>query len=326
MNRRTISREHWRSVFHNIPRLLFDMRQSRSLRELYGFLYFNSPYRLPRARFPVRVTVEPTNRCNFRCTHCHRYSANADRPPGEMDFDLYCRIVAELSEHPGTLLKIGGWGEPSLHARFSEMMSRSLEAGVRTVVYTNGTIFDRLTTAETLALRQTTFVLSVDGYDAEQYGAIRIGGDYARLRDNIAQLFEHRNVQKQRFPVIVVQHVVFPHDTSRQLERFRHSWTAISDMVDYCVYNPLVPAGADVQHDFFRRCKRVRRELSILYDGAVPVCGPQSKYGEHEEIGNVAHASIADIWNGPALTKVRASHHKRDLESMPFCQSCIYFR
>lgn len=326
MNRHDISREYRRSVLHNIPRLVFDVWTSRSLRELYGFMYFNFPYGLRQAGFPVRVTVEVTNRCNLRCTHCHRYAANKHRAAGAMKLGLFRKIVDELARHRGTILKIGGWGEPALHKNFGEMLSQCVDADVRTVVYTNGTVFERLTSKEILELKQTTIVVSVDGHDRDEYNAIRVGGNYDRLRERMAQLYRQKKEGNSRFPVLVVQHVVFPNDTARHIEDFRRSWTADSDMVDFCVYNPFVEAGTPVENVFRRRCKRIKRELSILYDGRVPVCGPQSKYSEGGEVGNVATGSIAEIWNGPRLAEVRAAHLTRDLHSMPLCKSCIYFR
>jgi MoaA/NifB/PqqE/SkfB family radical SAM enzyme len=224
------------------------------------------------------------------------------------------------------MLKIGGWGEPALHSDFGEMMSHCLDVGVRTVVYTNGTIFERLTNSEILELKQATIVFSVDGHNGDEYNTIRVGGNYDRLRESIARLYELKKKGNSRFPILVVQHVVFPNDTSREIAAFRRSWITKSDMVDFCIYNPFVPAGTLVENAFRRRCKRVKRELSILYDGVVPVCGPQSKYSECGEVGNVVEGSIAEIWNGHGLAEVRAAHQTRDLDSMPLCKSCIYFR
>jgi MoaA/NifB/PqqE/SkfB family radical SAM enzyme len=239
---------------------------------------------------------------------------------------MFSDIVGEIGENRGTILKVGGWGEPSVHEDFGDMMSHCLDGQVRTYVFTNGMILSRMAHGDILELEQTTIVISVDGYDAEQYESIRIGGDYRELRENITVLFNRRKASMRRFPKIVVQHVVFPGDTSHQLEGFRRSWAGVTDMVDFCVYNPLVPAGTPVHQAFPRTCKRVRRELSVLYDGSVPVCGPQSKHGGYTEVGSVTTESIGEIWNGSKLTQLRHAHTVRELDSVPFCKSCIYFR
>jgi len=194
------------------------------------------------------------------------------------------------------------------------------------MVFTNGTILERMTHSELLALEHTTIVVSVDGYDRDDYAAIRVGGDYDRLRENIKLLYEHRNANEERFPVIVVQHVVFPGDTSRQLAGFRRNWSHITDMVDFCIYNPLIAPSEPVEQTFLRRCKRIRREFSVMYDGTVPVCGPQSKHGGHDKVGNVSEQSISEMWNGHRMNTVRSCHDNRDLGSEPFCKSCVYFR
>ncbi len=39
-----IKDEHLRSVYHNVPRILFEFFQAHSLKEKYLFFYFNEPY------------------------------------------------------------------------------------------------------------------------------------------------------------------------------------------------------------------------------------------------------------------------------------------
>jgi MoaA/NifB/PqqE/SkfB family radical SAM enzyme len=322
-----IKDEHLKSVYHNIPRIFFDLFQAQSLKEKYLFFYFNVPYLFPTEKFPAKITIEFNNYCNFQCTHCHRYVVNENRLEGELDFDLFKNIITELSKHPATILKIGGWGEPVLHPKFKEMMVYCSERNVRTYLFTNGTIFKKFTSTELMNFSSTILVISMDGFDQESYEKIRVGGNYHELRKEIEEFYHYRNMKKKYFPKIVVQRVVFPHEKYKEIEQFRKYWILRTDVVDFCVFNPIEKILAkSANNRSIRRCKRIRRELSIMYDGKVPVCGPQTKYSDCEYVGDVNRDSIYDIWNSPRMIKVRDLLAKKNFDMLPKCMNCIYFR
>lgn len=319
--------EHLRSVFHNIPRIFFELFQAKSIKEKYLFFYFNLPYLFPKEKFPPKITLEFTNYCNFQCTHCHRYIVNKKRPAGELDVGLFKRIIDELSDYPATILKIGGWGEPAMHPNFKEMLKYSADKKIRTFIFTNGTIFKTHSFSDLLDLTKTVIVISVDGHDQDSYELIRVGGNYQELRNKIKKFYQFRNKNKRKFPKIVVQRVVFPSEKYKELEHYRKLWNSCTDVVDFCVFNPLekVISNSD-NNNSHKRCKRIRRELSILYDGSIPVCGPQTKFTDCEYIGDIRKEPLYDIWNNKRMTQIRELLNKKKFLTLARCRKCIYFR
>jgi len=301
--------------------------QTRSPKEKYLFFYFNLPYAFPQEKFPSKITLELNNYCNFQCTHCHRYVANENRPPGELTFDLFSKIIAEIREHPATILKIGGWGEPTLHPDFRKMIMHSAEQQIRTYLFTNGTVFKALSFTDLLELTGTVMVISVDGSDRGTYERIRIGGKYDDLKNYIQNFYQFRNHIGKSFPRIVIQKVVFPEETHAELERFRNSWSLSTDAVDFCVFNPLekilLPAA---QNGRSKRCKRIRREISIMHNGEIPVCGPQTKFKDCEYVGNIRDESIYEIWNNQRMIHIRELLKAKTFADLPNCERCIYYR
>jgi len=322
------SKERLKSIYHNIPRMFFELSQADFPKGFYLFYYFNLPYAFPLEKFPPKVTVELTNKCNFECTHCHRVYANAERTAGEIDFVLCRKIVDEVAGHRGRLLKIGGWGEPSLHPRFQDILRYCTEKGVRTTIFSNGTFFRTLSFPEILAWSRTVIEVSIDGSDEESYLKIRRGGDYRFLKDRIRELFAERTKRKRTFPKIVVQHVVLPGESSNQLRAFRDTWRGITDALDFCRYNPkdYILGNKSPEARAQKKCKRIRRELSVFFDGRVPICGPQVKHRECGWLGNVKDRTIRELWNSPRMTQIRGSFKKGEVDRLSACQSCIYFR
>jgi len=324
------STEYIRSILHNIPRFLFEFRNTHSLEDIYLFFYFNLPYLFPFQKFPSKITLEITNRCNFQCTHCHRNAINSRRVTGEMKLDLFNKIVDEISKHRGSILKIGGWGEPSMHPDIAEMLNYCSAKKVRTFLFTNGTIFDKVSIDEIMKWEGFVIEVSLDGSDHASYSKIRVGGNYKKLLNNISQVYEARKKLKKRYPRIAVQRVIFPHEGSKELNSFRRLFRKMTDTVDFCIYNPVEILSQPKMNinvaSRFKPCKRIRRELSILYDGSVPVCGPQSKFENCGWLQNIKNTSISNNWISERMNKLRVKHKKSDLESEPLCSNCIYFR
>jgi molybdenum cofactor biosynthesis enzyme MoaA len=302
-------------IYHSMPAYLEELKNIHSPHDLYSWLYFKFPNHFPLANFPIYIGIEVTNVCNFSCTHCWR--SIMTRKVGSIDTYLFDKIIREVSLYGPRTVKIAGAGEPAVHPRFKELMSSLGPHNIKFGLYTNGTLLQMYSHHEILKWNINGLVVSVDGIDVESYERIRVGGNLNKLRNSLRDFFNLRNTLGSRLPQIEIRHVIMPNETSDQLQQFRKSWLAISDRVKFN-YLTLLTEEKAVQH-WRPKCRDIRRECAILWDGRVPLCGHEYK---HEYIGNLHTATIQELWQQPKKQFLRECHKRGFLNEVPLCINC----
>lgn len=157
--------------------------------------------------------------------------------------------------------------------------------------------------------------------DAESYERIRVGGEYDRLRAALQAFFQMRNKLRCENPLIEVRHVIFPQETNSQLAEFKRFWLQVADTV---MFNPLEPRGPVNGCDSSprRRCRDIRREFYIRWNGMVPLCGYQYIAAAQEWIADLHDVDIRQVWHLKRLQKLRAMH-RQGVQAIPdSCKVC----
>jgi MoaA/NifB/PqqE/SkfB family radical SAM enzyme len=134
-----------------------------------------------------KVYVEATGCCNLQCAMCPRPSWAA--ASGYMTPDCFERLLTGM---PGAgpdavTLAFGGYGEPTIHPGFPDMVERARRAARRVEVITNGTTMteDLASRLSSLGVAQVT--VSIDGGDDPSFAAMR-GADRGPVVDALARL------------------------------------------------------------------------------------------------------------------------------------------
>jgi len=135
----------------------------------------------------ANVTVNLTNRCNLRCTHCY----NAPRGD-ELEVGRLVTSLAEaqpLLDDVSSLIVLGG--EPLLEVeRLAALVEGTRDLfSLPTMVSTNGTRVDR-ETARLLRELQVDVQVSLDGPTAEVNDAVRGAGSYDRALQGVRALLD----------------------------------------------------------------------------------------------------------------------------------------
>jgi len=242
-----------------------------------------------------------------------------DRPLGNMHLHFFQSLVKQLDASGCAVLKIGGLGEPVLHPQFSEMMAALDTNRMKVLVYTNGTLLQRCSPEQICSWNVNSIVLSIDGLDASSFEKQRKGGNYRKIRTAAEAFSSYRRPNK---PIFEVRHVILPNETNADLQEFKRDWLQIADTVKFNYLLPLFPRGAAVPTKV--RCRDIRREAYVRWDGRLLLCAGQDRQHPPEWLGNANEQPISQLWVAPSIEKLRAAHNSRCSELPACCQNCSF--
>lgn len=307
-----------KSALQKSSRGLAQLRRLGHPLAIYDFLYDIDPCRFPLTRFPHLVNIEVTNDCNLSCTHCHRNVMNRDI--GYMKPGIFEKVVSEAAGYPRRTIKLSGLGEPALHPQLGDMLDFLARYRLITFLYTNGLFIQRFPLQRIIDWNLDTIVVSVDGIDSATYARCRVGGDYQRLRADVQRLHEALNNSPASRTGIEIRHVISARESAHQLAGFQSDWSSISDRIRF---NRYIPSIGEEYNGAFKRCRDIKLQIYIRWNGSVPLCGYQYLYEDRcRYLGNVQQERLCDLWHDSELQTLRRHHARRDSSSVDFCRRC----
>lgn len=141
-----------------------------------------------------RVYIEVTTRCNLDCAICVRRVWRDTI--GEMTWGTFSMIADQLKAFPALReITLGGFGEPLVHPRILDMVTRASALGAAVSLTTNGLLLDRSMTESLVAARLGTVVVSVDTAHLQAYREAGVAGGLDTVLENIRGL---RAIARQR--------------------------------------------------------------------------------------------------------------------------------
>jgi len=109
---------------------------------------------------PFTVVLNPTMRCNLRCTGCYSYRFGR----ADMEYFLLARILREVHEMGTRFITISG-GEPLMYPHLFRMAEDFPDMSF--LMYTNGTLVDGATAERIEAAGNIFPAISVEGFEDE---------------------------------------------------------------------------------------------------------------------------------------------------------------
>lgn len=146
--------------------------------------------------------VEVTSRCNLKCVMCPVTVLAEHWPARDMPWETFGRLAEAFERAKWVYLQ--GWGEPLLHRRFFDMVSRAKSAGCRVGFTTNGTRLTRANGARLLDLGLDLMAVSIAGACAATHEAIRVGSDFPKLVENLRGFLSLRRERGSAAPKVEV--------------------------------------------------------------------------------------------------------------------------
>jgi MoaA/NifB/PqqE/SkfB family radical SAM enzyme len=150
------------------------------------------------------LQVEPALACNLRCVMCPwREIAQNLENNGLMSQAIWESIRPHLSEIKS--IDFTGGGEPLLQPNLPEWIGEAHAAGCETGFLSNGLLLKKEKLQQILSAGVDWICISMDGADADMYEKIRIGSDFERVRDNLANIAKMRT---DKVPKIMINFVL----------------------------------------------------------------------------------------------------------------------
>jgi len=287
--------------------------------------------------FPNIINIEVyRGDCYCSCVHCPVGTTEPGKRKerfGErgMDLELYKKIVAEMSQHPHSTVRVHSVGEPLIWENLAEALQFTHDNGVIPWIFTCAATND--TDLLEAICDNTNFVeVSVNSVTPDDYKATKGVDAFEIVSGNIQRMHDYIR-DKGLATRLIASRVESLNKTAD--EEFVRYWKD-SGLVDdafirsYHTYNdilPKLPGEAQHKHE---PCLVHWARFNISVDGYAVVCFNEL-FKEHLDpslvFGNLREQSIAEIWHGPKLTALRRAELSGDYSTLPFgealpCKDC----
>jgi radical SAM protein with 4Fe4S-binding SPASM domain len=279
--------------------------------------------------FPKYVDIETINTCNARCTMCGiDFDRRALKRMPDSSFD---KIVAELSAYRAHVERVGLVvnSEPLMDRRLAEKVATLKTAGVReTFITTNASLLSRRRAEELLRAGLDTTYISIDSLDPATYEDIRRGLSFETVYRNTCEFIRLKREIHPRGTVRVW--MVQRSEDPVEAEAFVHHWAEHLGSNDQVVvtrgYNWGIAqdvvarqGGPDDVHNRVP-CLGLWTSFVIDVDGQVRMCCADQ--GGTTLLGDVRRQSIAEIWRGAELRRIREAHLAGQRRQIAMCDGC----
>lgn len=139
----------------------------------------------------TKLYVEVTTACNLDCVMCVRRIWR--EPAGIMPRRTFAALMQQVAALPAPpVIHLSGYGEPTTHPDFLELIRLAKATGAKVEVTSNGTLLDSAMAQALIDLDLDRLVVSVDGATAARYEEIRTWSSFDQVIDNLRELKRRR--------------------------------------------------------------------------------------------------------------------------------------
>lgn len=289
---------------------------------------------------PTHVQVEPSSRCNLRCTYCPVGTESGET--GHMSAELFTRFVDEVHRH-ALIVALWGWGEPFVCPSVYDMIAHAHARGLRVVSSTNGHLFVRPAhAAGVVRSGLDVLIVSLSGTRQDTYERFRSGKLETAL-DGVRAIVAEKRRRGVRTPHVQLSFIVTEWsegdvpgllDLARELGVDGVSLKKMNTATVRPVAGGDEPVPRDEALRRFRYgddrerkrvtvnpCKALWHNPTLRWDGRINPCVYDFD-GAHD-LGDASREPFARIWRGDRYRELRA-RFRRDWESIPICDRCTY--
>lgn len=285
--------------------------------------------RVVNKQFPNVLNIEPTNRCNYRCTYCPRELA--DKGVGNMDWNLYTRIIDEAADYPKLImLHLFKDGESQIHPRFYDMVDYAKKKDVAKTVRmnTNASLWNDRVIDQLLDCGIDDMTVSIDAARPETYAKTKgVSIDYLeRVERQVRRFFEKRAQRNLTRPFVRVKIMEFDEISKEELREFFDKWDGVADLVQVTGVHSWSGAIQDLRITDEQTPKRfpcalMWYALVVNWNGEVTVCSVD--WNTEICVGDVNKQTLHEVWNSSKLKGARKAHVNGHYCAYKVCKDCV---
>lgn len=147
--------------------------------------------------YPRRLVLELTNACNLNCVMCGRNAADFELTSFDMD------VFGSLEPLMDTIEEVTlmGWGEPTIHPHFNEMLKIINRHSARKYFCTNGMNLKKIKDA-LFDYKVDVFAVSLDGATDATNGRIRRGSKIEQITADLEDIVAEKRRRGVNYPYI----------------------------------------------------------------------------------------------------------------------------
>ena len=285
----------------------------------YRWMWLEHPKRFIVGEFPIHLDIEVTNRCNLKCIFCDKLPYLTPDQMGDMDGDLYQRIIDEGKERKLSSIKLSYRGEPILHRKLPEMVAYAKRQGIIDIYFnTNAMLLTRTVSKRLIDAGLDRISISIEGTDPETFERERRGADFKKILSNIDELIALRERMGTAHPKVRVQTVSL---SGIDLKAYARFWENHSDEVATIDFKEADQEQRNREIiDPEWACPQLWQRMTIEWNGAVMPCN-NDDYLKLSP-GNVNDRSIADFWVDPVVERARRFHMTGQSHRVDACNGC----
>ena len=320
--------------------------KSLSLRRLLNLLLVESGFILSRIfrkaiviGKPWAASIEPTTSCNLRCPECPTGMGSLSRAKGNMDLDVFRKIIDKLS--PDLIyLTLYFQGEPMLNPHFPEMVQMARKRNIFVATSTNGHFLNDENVNKIIKSGLSHLIISLDGLDQQTYEKYRVDGDFHTVIEGIKRLVAAKKSMHSKLPFIELQFLVMRHNEHQvkqvkefaghlgvdtlslktaQVYNFDADRTIIPTMKGKSRYRQLPDGSWVIAKKIRNRCHRIWSSVVVTWDGkVVPCC--YDKNADHQT-GNLLEEPLSELWKNQLYNTFRKTVLK-NRSGIDICRNC----
>jgi len=289
------------------------------------------PNKLQVTDRPLHLDIEVTSRCNLLCPFCartQRVDQGVWREAGDMDFDLFKKIVDDMAANKVYAMNMNVLGEPLIHKRLRDMVSYAKEKGIIDVFFhTNAVLLSEKMSRGLIESGLDRLIISFDSPYKEKYEAVRINAKYESVLKNVIRFNKIRSEMESAGPLTRLNFIKLPGVTQQEIDDLIALFGPHIDsigLLDYIEGDNDVRQTIEVNDDYRSKfvCSQILTRLTIYDDGsALPCC---SDYDSELILGNLKNQTIQEIWNSDRLNEIRRLHFAGQFYKIPACAKCDY--